>query len=92
MSRWRKLEVYLPEPETDRVMCLQVNYLPGYAPITNRAPEDCDPGAPDEAEILSGVFDDNGQPVPDAVLNAIDADVVVDEIRRGINETHASRE
>ena len=23
---------------------------PGYAPITNRAPEDCDPGCPDEIE------------------------------------------
>jgi len=35
---------------------------PGYAPITHRAPEDCDPGCPDEIEEFKCLLKAEGKP------------------------------
>lgn len=84
MIRWNKTEIVLrnpleDSPDYEREMTLTLNWQPGYPAKTFGPPEDCYPGEGIQFEILEAKYDDD-RDVPDAVLEALDEDAILDRL------------
>jgi len=71
--------------DSEQLITLNVEYIPGYPAKLTGAPEDCHQGEVGEINDYTATYDD-GRTVPREIVDALDWDEVWEKIEEGPND------